>query len=260
MTGLLTVRIVMETWIALFAGIGLAALWYGRKQPFPIHGRNFASACLLCAGLLSIARAGPRPTEAEVPMAMAMVVGFLATWHGSRLMTRWKRDVIVAPLGSILLACGAIAMLSRDWSNQSTVQQVGGFVLASALVTLVMYLCFRGLVIGIPGIAWSQAGLIQLERGLIEGPRGAIICFERAWSEEDPALDAMSQAALCRIHAAGGGGADTALTSAERRLRQHGGWEAVDTEWIEAIDSALRASGMRPVPMRVGAVASGESE
>ncbi len=234
----------MQVWIALFSGIGVTALWYGRRQPFPRYARGFATACLLTAGLLLVAASGPRPTEPRVPMVLALGIGMVSTLIGSRLMGQSKRDVVVAPLASILFATGAITLFAGDWTEQSVIQQLAAFVLTSLLVMLSIYLCFRGLVIGVPGIAWSQAGLLQLQRGLIGGPNGAIACFERAWDEEDHFLDAMSQAALCRIHAAAGN--EAALESHLVRLRRHGGWSAIEVDWIAAIDSALRSNRMTP--------------
>jgi len=237
----------MLEWVALFFGIGIAAAWYGRRQPFPRYAHSLSLTSIGTAVLLLLALSGPRPTEPRVPMIAALLIGMLGVTIGSRLMNQMKRDVVVAPFASILFASGATGLLAHDWSSQIMLQQIGSFVLASLLVMLAIYLCFRGLVIGVPGIAWSQAGLQQIERGLFDGPHGAISCFERAWDENDPSLDAMSKAALCRIHSTRGD--STELAANNKLLQRHGGFAAVDSEWIRAIDSALKSCQLQPGPL-----------
>ena len=84
-------------------------------------------------------------------------------------MGRTQRDVIVAPFSGIILVSGLFGLVTRDWTEQTSTEQIGNFVIASIFVLLVIYLLFRGLVVGIQGITWSQSGLRQLERGLIHG-------------------------------------------------------------------------------------------
>ena len=112
------------------------------------------------------------------------------------------------------------------------------FALASILVMLEVYLCFRGLVIGIQGISWSKSGLRQVRRGLLVGPRGAVSHFEKSWHSEDQWLTAMSHAALMMIHQHIGNTDEQEYHQIE--LEKLGGLDAVDGTWIEAIDSELR--------------------
>jgi hypothetical protein len=102
---------------------------------------------------------------------------------------------------------------------------------------LEIYLVFRGLVIGVPGITWSKSGLRQIHRGLIHGPNGAISHFERSWDMEDPWINSMSHAALVLIHRELGNSDDE--KSHLRELEKEGGWDSVDSSWTEAIESSL---------------------
>ena len=112
-----------------------------------------------------------------------------------------------------------------------------GRIHGGLFVLLVIYLLFSGLVVGIQGITWSQSGLRQLERGLIHGPHGAISHFERSWDMEDPALNAMSHAALALIHRSFN---QEEYENHLKRLERFGGWDSVDPSWIEAINSRLK--------------------
>ena len=103
---------------------------------------------------------------------------------------------------------------------------------------------FRGLVVGVQGVTWSQSGLRQTQRGLIEGPRGAIAHFERSWDMQDPVLNVMAHAALARIHSKLGDISESEMH--EDRLRRLGGWEVVDTSWIAIIDSSLASKSQSP--------------
>ena len=102
---------------------------------------------------------------------------------------------------------------------------------------LELYLAFKGLVIGVPGITWSKSGLRQIHRGLILGPNGAIAHFERSWDMEDPWINSMSHAALVLIHRKLGNTDEESAHLLE--LEREGGWDSVDLSWTRAIESAL---------------------
>jgi hypothetical protein len=108
------------------------------------------------------------------------------------------------------------------------------------MVTVEMYLAFRGLVIGVPGIAWSKSGLRQIHRGLILGPNGAITHFERSWDVEDQWINSMSHSALVLIHRHLGNQDDEVKNLTE--LEKLGGWESVDSSWTQAVEEGLLAS------------------
>ena len=169
---------------------------------------------------------------------MAIILGGIGVTVGIRHLARTRRDVLVAPIASILLASGTILLLATLWDRDAPLfDHLSGFVLAVFVSGLSLYLVFRGLLIGGLQRGWSQAGLRQLHRGLIDGPNGAVSCFERAWDPLDESLDAMSHAALVKIHR---------HMKREDKAEEHqhlldsfGGWDAIDQTWVEVIDEHL---------------------
>jgi hypothetical protein len=151
---------------------------------------------------------------------------------------RRKRDVILAPFAGMWFTAATVSALTNGWASYDNTEQWFGFILATIVILLEIFLFWKGLVIGIQGLSWSQAALRQLDRGLIDGERGAISMFEKSWSVDDSWLDAMSHAALIRIHEHMGNFADAAKHA--KLLEQHGGTETVDAAWLEKIDSCLK--------------------
>lgn len=227
----------MLVWVILFTVISIGLFWYARHQPFPEHGNLAGSIFVLTALILYIALGSPRPTAATVPPVLAIILGGWFTIIGGYHMGRTQRDVIVAPFSGIVLVSGIFGLVTLDWTEQTTTEQIGNFILASIFVLLEIYLLFRGLVVGIQGITWSKSGLRQLERGLIQGERGAISHFERSWDMEDPALSAMAHAALALIHKYNGD--IEKYENHVNRLDRFGGWESVDPSWLDVINTRL---------------------
>ena len=232
----------MWTWVAFFAGVGAALLWMGRHQPFPEHGMRFGWVMLAIAGTLAIATQSPRETAELVPAYLAAGFGGIGVVLGTRTMSVTRRDVLVAPFAGLLLTVGTISLLADGWMDYDRAEQIFGFIIATALILLEMFLFWKGLIVGVRGITWSQAALRQMERGLLEGPRGAIAMFERSWNMEEEWLNAMSHAALMRIHNARGEA--KAADHHRQRLARLGGIQTVDEAWLSAIDSALTHLGM----------------
>ena len=141
-------------------------------------------------------------------------------------------------------------MRSSRWDVATQTEQIGSFLLASTMVTVEMYLAFRGLVIGVPGIAWSKSGLRQIHRGLILGPNGAIAHFERSWDVEDQWINSMSFAALVLIHRHLGNLDDEGKNLVE--LEKLGGWESVDSSWIKAVEDGPYSSRERRPRWKLG--------
>ena len=229
----------MMGWIFLFLGIGGACFWLSFHQPFPEISRRYSYLVLLAGSVLIISEQAPRETSETVPMYLALGLGVLGTLKGSWDMTRTIRDVIVAPFAGAMLCAGAAALLVDWWDKGGTFEHVSSFILVSALILMEIYLVFRGLIIGVPGLSWSKAGLRQIQRGLLEGPSGAISCFERSWDADEEWLGAMSHAALIRIYTHLG--EEGSANDSERYLKEFGGWDVVDSAWIGAIDSALNS-------------------
>ena len=220
------------------AGAGIALLLMSRGQPFPEISRGFGLTILVIGAVFLLSRGAGRPFTEEVGATMAIILGGIGVTVGIRHLARTHRDVLVAPIASILLASGTILLLAALWDRDAPLfDHLSGFALAVFVSGLSLYLVFRGLLIGGLQRGWSQAGLRQLHRGLIDGPNGAVSCFERAWDPLDESLDAMSHAALVKIHR---------HMKREDKAEEHqhlldsfGGWDAIDETWIEVIDEHL---------------------
>ncbi|MFL2972984.1 MAG: hypothetical protein ACJZ4Q_04785 [Candidatus Thalassarchaeaceae archaeon] len=190
--------------------------------------------------ILWISSTSPEEVGGDLPAAISVFLGGVFVVTGIRDMSIMKTDVIVAPLAGILFCIGGISLLSSRWEVATQMEQIGSFLLASTMVTVVLYLSFRGLVIGVPGIAWSKSGLRQIHRGLILGSNGAIAHFERSWDVEDQWINSMSYAALVLIHRHLGNIEEEEQSLAE--FEELGGWESVDSSWTQAVEEGLLAS------------------
>lgn len=227
----------LDLWIGLFLALGAVSLYYARHQPFPEYGNRFGWLCIGVGLVFLISRNAPRETALLAPTVVAAAIGGLAVVFGVRHMVVTQQDVLVAPFGGVLLCVGTMSLMTDAWTNMDQTSQIISFVVASVVILLEIYLAFRGLVVGVQGITWSKSGLRQVNRGLLEGPRGAISHFERSWDMDDQWLNAMSHAALAKIHEHLGDESSHKEHVAE--LEAIGGWGSVDGAWTEAISSAL---------------------
>tara|TARA_B100000519_G_scaffold92028_1_gene80066 strand:- start:151 stop:852 length:702 start_codon:yes stop_codon:yes gene_type:complete len=230
----------MLLWIVLLCGLGAYCYYLSRLQPFPEKGNRFAMVLFSGALILWMSSTSPEEVGNDLPAAISVFLGGVFVVTGIRDMSIMKTDVIVAPLAGILFCVGGIGLLSSRWEVATQMEQIGSFFLASTMVTVELYLAFRGLVIGVPGIAWSKSGLRQIHRGLILGPNGAIAHFERSWDVEDQWINSMSYAALVLIHRHLGNLEDEEKSMTE--LEKLGGWESVDSSWTQAVEEGLLAS------------------
>ena len=230
----------MLLWIVLLCGLGAYCYYLSRLQPFPEKGNRFAMVLFSGALILWMSSTSPEEVGNDLPAAISVFLGGVFVVTGIRDMSIMKTDVIVAPLAGILFCVGGISLLSSRWEVATQMEQIGSFFLASTMVTVELYLAFRGLVIGVPGIAWSKSGLRQIHRGLILGPNGAIAHFERSWDVEDQWINSMSYAALVLIHRHLGNLEDEDKSMAE--FEKLGGWESVDSSWTQAVEEGLLAS------------------
>ena len=230
----------MLLWIVLLCGLGAYCYYLSRLQPFPEKGNRLAMVLFSGALILWISSTSPEEAGDDLPAAISVFLGGVFVVSGIRDMSIMKTDVIVAPLAGILFCVGGISLLSSRWEVATQTEQIGSFFLASTMVTVELYLAFRGLVIGVPGIAWSKSGLRQIHRGLILGPNGAISHFERSWDVEDQWINSMSYAALVLIHRHLGNLEDEEKSLAE--LEKSGGWGSVDSSWTQAVEEGLLAS------------------
>ena len=230
----------MLLWIVLLCGLGGYCYYLSRLQPFPEKGNRFAMILFTGALILWISSTSPEEVGGDLPAAISVFLGGVFVVTGIRDMSIMKTDVIVAPLAGILFCIGGISLLSSRWEVATQMEQIGSFLLASTMVTVVLYLSFRGLVIGVPGIAWSKSGLRQIHRGLILGSNGAIAHFERSWDVEDQWINSMSYAALVLIHRHLRNIEEEEQSLAE--FEELGGWESVDSSWTQAVEEGLLAS------------------
>ena len=222
--------------------LGLVLMWMSSNQPFPEVSRRFGIILLMLGLLGLLSESAPRPTTDRVWLITYTGLGGLGVVIGMRHMTYTRMDVLIAPASGVLLCIGVIGLLWNEWGVLSEFEQIAAFLLASFLCMAEVYLVFRGLLIGKLPQSWSQAGLRNLQRGILDGPNGAISCFERAWDVEKEHLNPMAYLALQRIFYARGD-----LVNADEwalKLAENGGINAVDKAWIKAVDDSLKRLGM----------------
>ena len=227
----------MWGWVAFLGGTSIMLLWMSRAQPFPEIGGRWGWVMLSITGILAISVTSPREMNPNVPAITAGLIGGLGIVVGA-IHDRRKQDVILAPFAGMWFVAATVTALTDGWSVYSQNEQWVGFVLATVVIFLEIFLFWKGLVIGVQGISWSQAALRQLDRGLLEGERGAISMFEKSWSVDESWLDAMSHSALVRIHRFQGN------SKAEKKhsdlLERFGGEDSVEKAWLEKVDSCLK--------------------
>ena len=227
----------MLGWIAFLGGTSVMLLWMSRAQPFPEIGGRWAWLMLALTGILAIAMNSPRAMNPYLPVIVAGGIGGLGVVVGA-MHDRRKQDVILAPFAGFWFMAATVSALADGWVSYNQTEQWGGFILATIVILLEVFLFWKGLIIGVQGISWSQAALRQLDRGLIDGERGAISMFEKSWSVEESWLDAMSHAALVRIHNSQGN--SLAASKHAELLERLGGEGSVEAEWLAKIDSCVK--------------------
>ena len=191
---------------------------------------------LTFAGVLAMSTNSPRLTTEETPIVIAGGMGALGVVLGA-IHDRRNQDVVLAPFAGMWFVAATIAILTQGWDGYSTTEQWFGFFVATTVILLELFLFWKGLVIGVQGRSWSQAALRQLDRGLIDGERGAISMFEKSWSVDESWLDAMSHSALIRIHEFKG---NTEAAEKHRHLLERlGGEDGIEDAWLEKIDACL---------------------
>lgn len=229
--------ISLDFWIFFYIMIGLIILYYSNYQPFPEIGGKYGWLVISFGVIFWISSTAPRETMSEVPALFSTFLGGTGVIFGVRHMVITKHDVILAPFSGVLFCLGSIDLLTKDWAYTTSSEQIISFMIATLIVALEIYLAFRGLVVGVPGISWSKSGLRQINRGLIYGDNGAISHFEKSWDMNDPWLNAMSHAVLVLIYKKIGNKEEGERHLLE--LEKEGGWEVVDKSWIDAIEKSL---------------------
>ena len=227
----------MLGWIAFLRGTSAMLLWMSRAQPFPEIGSRWAWLMLGLTGILAIAMNSPRAMNPNLPVIVAGGIGGFGLVVGA-MHDRRKQDVILAPFAGFWFVAATVSSLAGGWTSYNQTEQWVGFILAPIVILLEVFLFWKGLIIGVQGISWSQAALRQLDRGLIDGERGAISMFEKSWNVDESWLDAMSHAALVRIHNSQGN--SRAASKHAELLERLGGEDSVEAEWLAKIDSCIK--------------------
>jgi len=226
--------------VYLLLGVVASVLIRGsRSQPFPELSRRFGTLLAVLTVLVLVGEQAPRPMGLGALLTLTLAVGSYGVLAGVHHMVRTRHDVLIAPMAGFLLCTGAGGLMVLTWPSLNTLEHWSGFLMLVLLGGGQTWLVFRGLLIGRLPLSWSQAGMVALQRGRLDGTHGAIACFEKGWDADEEHLNPMAYVALQRIHTFLGQ-VDEAATWQEA-FEDAGGPEAVAPEWIDAIESALSA-------------------
>ena len=230
--------------LVVLAAVSLTLIAGSRHQPFPEISGRFGWVMLSLTGLLTLGESAPRPMSLTLLLVVVLGLGSYGVLVGVHHMVRTRRDVFIAPMSGFVFCTGAGGLMVMTWPDLNTLEQWSGFLLLVALGGGQTWMVFRGLLIGRLPLAWSQAGMVALQRRQLHGPHGAISCFERGWDADEEHLNPMAYVALHRIHL---------FLEDERAAKRWleafedaGGVESVAPEWISAIHDGLVAMGAEP--------------
>ena len=226
-------------WILILFEFAIGLILYlgSKSQPFPTPSRRLGMLLLMLACLLLLGQTAPRPASVNGHLTFLSVIGAFGLLFGVHHMLRTRREVLVAPMSGFLFCVGVGGLMIQTWSTLNTMEQWSGFLALVVLSGGQVWLVFRGLLIGRLPLAWSQAGIVALNRGQISGPHGALSCFEKAWDVDEEHLNPMAYVALHRINQLLGN--EKEVEKWYEALIDSGGEESVAKEWIEAIETAL---------------------
>ena len=180
----------------VLVGISIAMIAGSRHQPFPEISGRFGWVMASVAGVLALGESAPRPMTLTLLLVVVLGLGSYGILIGVHHMVRTRRDVFIAPMSGFLFCTGAGGLMVLTWPELNTLEQWAGFLLLVLLGTGQTWMVFRGLLIGRLPLAWSQAGMVALQRRQLHGPHGAISCFERGWDADEEHLNPMAYVAL----------------------------------------------------------------
>ena len=231
-----------KTLVLLLMTVLSASLVIGsRHQPFPYISGRFGWLLASITGLLWIGEQAPRPMSIDALLVVTLGLGSYGILVGVHHMVRTRRDVFIAPMTGFLFCTGAGGLMVLSWPELNTLEQWSGFLLLVLLGGGQTWMVFRGLLIGRLPLAWSQAGMVALQRKQLEGPQGALACFEKGWDADEEHLNPMAYVALHRIHLFLGD--EDEAKQWHEAFEDAGGESSVAPQWIDAVHSALRAMG-----------------
>ena len=217
--------------------VGLLLIIGSKSQPFPQPARRFGMFILSLTALVAVGQMAPKPMTVTGHLVFLTAVGSFGLLAGIHHLVRTRREVLIAPFSGFFFCVGVSGLMIQTWDSLNEFEQWSGFLALVVLGGGQTRLVFRGLLIGRLPLAWSQAGMVALQRGNISGHDGAISCFEKGWDAEEEHLNPMAYLALHRIHLFIG--EDDVANDWYESLLDAGGEDAVAFEWIEAIHSSL---------------------
>ena len=227
--------------LAVLTVVSTSLIVGSRHQPFPEISGKFGWTLASLTGLLALGETAPRPMSLTMMLIVLLALGSYGVLVGVHHMVRTRRDVFIAPMSGFVFCVGAGGLMVLTWPELNTLEQWSGFLLLVLLGGGQTWMVFRGLLIGRLPLAWSQAGMVALQRRQLHGPHGAISCFERGWDADEEHLNPMAYVALNRIHIY-----LDQHDEAQRWLESFedaGGGASVAPEWIGAVHQALVAMG-----------------
>jgi hypothetical protein len=217
--------------------IGLVLILGSKSQPFPLPSRRFGWIVLSIGLLLALGQFAPRPVSVLGHLSVLTAIGSFGLLVGIHHLIRTRREVLIAPFSGFMFCVGVGGLMVTTWADLNTFEQWSGFLALVVLGGGQTWLVFRGLLIGRLPLAWSQAGMVALQRGFIDGPTGAISCFEKGWDAEEEHLNPMAYVALHRLNLFIGN-AEKATEWLDA-LNDVGGEKGVAPEWINAIHESI---------------------
>lgn len=225
--------------IAFEAFIGLILIIGSRRQPFPTPSKRFGTLTLTIAIVFTIGQSAPHPVSVSGHLGTLALLGAFGIVAGVHHMMVTRREVLIAPMSGFMFCVGMTGLIIQTWPDLSLGEQWAGFFSLIVLAASQTWLVFRGLLIGRLPLAWSQAGMVALQRGQLQGTHGAISCFEKGWDADEEHLNPMAYLALHRIYLFMGDEDEANLWLDS--LVDAGGESAVAKQWIEAIHACLKS-------------------
>jgi len=229
--------IARQLFLIFIPVLSIICLFGSRHQPFPEISRRFGVFFLILSGLFWVGEQAPRPMEFSLLLSAAFVLS--AGWFviGILHMLRTRRDVFIAPMAGFILSVSYFGLLALMWPNLSTLEEWMGFFSLVMVFLGQTWLVFRGLLIGKLPLAWSQAGVVAMQKGQFLGPHGAIECFEKAWDVDEEHLNPMAYVALYALceHT----GQMEVAKDWKQSFELAGGHRSVSDDWIMMIHKTL---------------------
>ena len=155
--------------ICFEAVVGLLLFIGSRSQPFPQPSRRFGLFILSLASLAAVGQMAPNPVTVTGHLVLLTGVGSFGLLAGIHHLVRTRREVLLAPFSGFFFCVGVGGLMVQTWESLNQFEQWSGFLSLVMLGGGQTWLVFRGLLIGRLPLAWSQAGMVALQRGQIAG-------------------------------------------------------------------------------------------